>query len=175
MGQYGDYINYWTLDLQNFPSFFKTDFARAQLYAVCLGVSKMSIVFLYQRIFEGSRLRRVLLGTQAFNALLILSYVVSAFLVARPFGCDFVLDVPGGCAYDDVWDGSGAYSAVNAAFDVWLVAVPAVVVWRLQMRTERKMNVIAVFATGILSVPKIMRGRRICHMQACLKLSMTAH
>lgn len=152
VGHYGDYINYWTLDLDNFPPFFKLNFARAQLYAISLGTCKTSIIFLYQRIFEGPRLRLVLLATQAFNVLLTLSYVVSAFFVARPFGCDFVLDIPETCSYDDVWDGSGAFSSVNAAFDVWLVAVPAFVVWRLQMRTERKINVVAVFATGILWV-----------------------
>lgn len=149
-GYYGDYINYWTLDFWKLPPFWKIDFARAELYAICLGVCKMSILFFYQRIFEGPRLRRVLLGTQIFNALLTLSYFVSAFFVAQPFNCNFVLDMPGNCTYNDFWDGSGAYSAVNAAFDIWLVAIPAFVVWRLQMKTERKINVIAVFAAGIV-------------------------
>lgn len=122
------------------------------LYAIGLGLSKASIVFLYQRIFEGPRLRWVLLAAQVFNALLALSYVVTAFFTARPFGCSFVLDEPaGGCTYNDVWDGSGAYSAVNAAYDAWLVGIPAVVVWRLQMRTANKVGVIAVFAAGVLT------------------------
>lgn len=64
----------------------------------------------------------------------------------------FVVDLPSICTYNDAWDGTGAYSAVNAAFDMWLVAIPAFVVWRLQMKTERKVNVIAVFATGVLWV-----------------------
>lgn len=149
-GYYGDYINYWTLEFWNLPPFWKIDFARAELYAVCLGVCKMSIIFFYQRIFEGPRLRWVLLGTQTFNTLLTLSYFISAFLVAQPFHCNFILDQHRNCTYNDFWDGSGAYSAVNAVFDIWLVAIPAFVVWRLQMKTERKLNVIAVFATGIL-------------------------
>lgn len=111
----------------------------------------MSIIFLYQRIFEGPRLRWVLLGTQTFNAALTLSYFLTAFWVAQPFSCTFEINlVATNCTYNDVWDGTGAFSAVNAAFDVWLVGIPAVVVWRLQMKTERKLNVIAVFATGIL-------------------------
>lgn len=110
----------------------------------------MSIIFLYQRIFEGPRLKMVLIGTQVFNALLMLSYFLAAFFVARPFECMFDVNLPSNCTYNDVWDGTGAYSAVNAVFDVWLVAIPAIVVWRLQMKTERKVNVIAVFATGIL-------------------------
>ncbi|KAF3760771.1 hypothetical protein M406DRAFT_334388 [Cryphonectria parasitica EP155] len=151
IGHYGDYNNYWTLDFANLPPFWRIDFARAVLYALCLGLCKASIICLYQRIFEGPRLWWVFLATQLFNALLALSYFVSAFFVARPFSCNFVLDLPADCKYDDVWDGSGAYSAVNAAFDVWLVVIPAVVVWRLQMRTGRKASVVAVFATGILT------------------------
>lgn len=150
MGYYGVYINYWSLDFWKFPPVFKIDFARAQLYAVGLGLCKMSIIFLYQRIFEGPRLRLVLLGTQIFNGLLTLSYFLTAFFVYMPFNCEFVFELPSNCKFNDVWDRSGAYSAINAAFDVWLVAVPAFVVWRLQMKTERKLNVIAVFAAGIL-------------------------
>lgn len=149
-GFYGDYINYWTLDFWKLPPFLKLDFARAELYAIGLGVSKMSIIFLYQRIFEGPRLRWVLIGTQIFNALLMLSYFLAAFFVAKPFECMFVVNLASNCTYYDVWDGTGAYSAVNAVFDVWLVAIPACVVWSLQMKTERKLNVIAVFATGVL-------------------------
>lgn len=155
-GHYRDCTNYWTLNFENLPHFFKIDFARAVLDAVCmfLGLSKASIIYLYQRIFERpSRLQRVLVGKQAYNAPLALSYVVSAFFVARPFGCDFVLDEApaGGCTRHDVCDGSGAYSAVNAALDAWLVAVPAVVAWRLQMRPESwKINAIAMFATGVV-------------------------
>lgn len=54
------------------------------------------------------------------------------------------------CVVNDVWDGSGASSAVNAAFDIWLILVPAFVVWRLQMKITRKLSVISVFATGFL-------------------------
>lgn len=128
----------------------KVDFIRAQFYAIGLGLSKMSIIFLYQRIFEGPRLRIVLLGTQAFNAALTLSYFLAAFWVAQPFSCTFEVDLGKNCTYHDVWDGTGAYSAVNAVFDIWLVGIPAAVVWKLQMKTERKLNVIAVFSTGIL-------------------------
>lgn len=149
-GFYGNYVNYWTLDFWKLPLFLKLDFARAELYAITLGMSKMSVLFLYQRIFEGPRLRLVLLCSQIFNILLMLSYFLAAFFVAKPFHCMFIIDLPSNCTYNDVWDGSGAYSAVNAAFDVWLVAIPACVVWRLQMKTERKINVIAVFATGVL-------------------------
>lgn len=149
-GHYGYYVNFWTLDFWKIPLFLRFNFARAQLYAVGLGLSKTSIIFLYQRIFEGPRLGRVLLGTHAFNAALALSYFLASFWASTPFICMFDFEQASDCTYHDVWDASGAFSAVNAAFDLWLVIIPAVVVWKLQMKTERKINVIAVFATGIL-------------------------
>lgn len=147
---YGYYSNYWTLDFENLSPFLKNDFARVELYAICLGVCKSSIIFLYQRLFEGPRPRWVSQTTQVFNAALALSYFVADFFDAWPLSCDFVVDVPAGCVFSDVWDGSGAFPAVNAAFDIWLVAISPFVVWRLQMRTGRKINVIAVFSAGIL-------------------------
>lgn len=149
MDYYRDYQNLWTLDFWKLPYFWRVNFVRAEVYAVGLGLSKMSILFLYQRIFEGPRLKRVLVATQVFNVLLTLSYVIATFFVSMPFDCQFYLDGPAYCRYDDVWDGSGAYSALNAALDAWMVIIPAVVVWRLQMKTMRKLSVIAIFATGI--------------------------
>lgn len=147
---YRDYENYWTLDFWKMPYFWRVNFARAEVYAISLGLCKMSILFLYQRIFEGPRLRRVLIATQVFNVLLTLSYVIATCFVSVPFKCQFYLDPPDYCRYNDVWDGSGAYSAVNAVLDIWMVIIPAVIVWRLQMKTVRKISVIGIFATGVL-------------------------
>lgn len=109
----------------------------------------MSILFFYQRVFEGPRLKRVLIVTQVVNVLLALSYFITSFFVSIPFDCQFQVDIVEGCSYHDIWDGSGSYSALNAALDVWMVIIPAVVVWKLQMKTMRKISVIAMFSTGI--------------------------
>lgn len=149
---WGYYRNYWTLDFDNIPPYLKADFARTVVYAVGLGLCKASIICLYQRIFEGPRLRWMLLLSQIFNAILSLSFVISAFFVAQPFSAQFEVDRPANYVYHDVWDGTGAFSTVNAAWDIWLIAIPAVVVCQLRMKTERKLNVIGVSATGIMYV-----------------------
>ena len=130
-GHYGFYTDYWTLDFWKVQPFLEIDFVRAQLYAIDLGLSKMSIIFLYQRIFEGPRLRLVLLGTQTFNTALMLSYFLAAFWAAQPFSCMFEVNQANGCTYHDVWDGTGAFSAVNAVFDIWLVGIPVAVIWKI--------------------------------------------
>lgn len=154
MGHYGQYGNFWTLDFGKLPVFWKLDFARAIAYAFALAACKTAILFTYQRLFErpGSRLRYVLWVTHALNVLLAFSYVIQAFLMERPLRCFWELDAEQECVYRDVWFGSGGYSAVNAVLDMILVAIPAVMVARLRMTTNRKLSVIAVFGTGILWV-----------------------
>lgn len=147
---YGNYEAYWTLDWWKLPYYWRINFARGDVYALGLGLCKMSILFLYQRIFEGPRLRKILLATQVLNGLLTLSYIITLFTTARPILCQFQLTIPAGCTYSDIWDGSGAFSAVNAALDIWMVVIPPVVIWRLQMKPKRKLSIIAIFAMGCL-------------------------
>lgn len=138
------------MEFEKLPVFWKINFARAELYAITLAVTKMSIIFFYQRIFEGPKVKRVLCGTHIFNILLALSYFIAQFFVSQPLYCEWTFNQGPECTYNDVWDGSGAYSALNAALDLWLVGVAAFLIWKLQMKVTKKMSVIAVFATGFL-------------------------
>ena len=134
------------------PEFYKVNFARAEIYAIALAVTKMSILFFYQRIFEFPQVTRVLAATQIFNASLAVAYFVALFFVSQPLYCEWTFDQGPECTYKDVFDGSGAYSALNAALDLWMVGVAAFLIWKLQMRVTKKLSVIAVFATGFLWV-----------------------
>lgn len=149
-GYYGFYIHSWDLNFERLIKFLKANFARAEIYPLALGACKMSIIFLYQRIFEGPRIKWVLWGTQVFNILLSLTFFITTFFVFQPLSCNWQVDMDSSCVVKDVWDGSGASSAINAAFDIWLILVPAFIVWRLQMKITRKLSVISVFATGFL-------------------------
>lgn len=152
-GHFGHFEHAWDLDFWKWPIFLKINFARVNLYAITLGICKMSILFFYARIFQfgGNYIRWVLWATQIFNGLLSLSYLVTSFFVARPLNCVWEInELLSECVYSDVWDGSGAYAAVNGALDVWMVLIPAFVVWRLQMSTSRKLSIIAIFAAGFM-------------------------
>lgn len=62
-----------------------------------------------------------------------------------------MIDDPDGiCVKNDVWDGSGANAAVNGALDLWLIIIPAVLIWKLQMKIAKKLSLIAIFTTGFL-------------------------
>lgn len=151
MGHYGYYSHYWDLDWWKAPIWLRLNVARSLLYAIILGICKASIIFLYQRIFDTTKtLRWIFWGTHVFNILLALSYFFAAIFVWRPFKCHFMVNLDESCVKNDVWDGSGANAAVNAALDIWLIIIPAVAIWKLQMKISKKLSLIAVFATGFL-------------------------
>lgn len=149
-GVIGCYVHLWDLDFEKVPEFYKINFARAQLYAITLAVTKMSILFFYQRIFEGPKVQRVLWATQFFNISLAVAYFIAQCFVSQPLYCEWTFDQGPECTYHDVFDGSGAYSALNAALDLWMVLVAAFLIWKLQMKVTKKLGVIAIFATGFL-------------------------
>lgn len=151
MGHYGLYSHYWDLDFWKSVIYMKLNLAQGCLYGIALGICKMSIIFLYQRIFDTTKtLKRVLWGTHIFNILLALSYPLAAIFVWRPLNCHFMVDVDEKCVKNDVWDGSGANAAVNAALDLWLVILPAVMIWKLQIKISDKLSLIGIFAAGLL-------------------------
>lgn len=124
------------------------------LYTLTLGLIKTSILFLYLRLFLDPKFRRTVWATQAFNLLLVGSFIISDFLQCEPIHY-----------FWQFWDGehSGrcfninalawAHSALNIALDFWMLYLPATQVWSLQMKTRKKIGVILMFGIGILWVP----------------------
>lgn len=149
---YGPKNQYWFLDFWKQPYGWKLTFASWSIFPIALALCKASILTLYHRIFEGTWIRRLLWGSQVFNILLALSYFIANFFIAVPLDCQFYLMTESACLQQNVWDGSGAFSAVNAAFDIWIVAMPAFMIWRLNMARGRRLRIIGIFSTGILYV-----------------------
>lgn len=121
------------------------------LYTLTLGMIKISICFLYIRIFSNSTLRKVLWGTQIFNSLLIVAFLCADFGQCRPLSYFWN-------AWDQEHSGSCfninamayAHSAINIALDIWMLILPATQVWKLNMSLKNKLAVSAMFSIGIL-------------------------
>jgi hypothetical protein len=81
-----------------------------------------------------------------------LADMLIAFLICRPFAFNWNATIPGGTC-----SGAGtAYLAVhsfNVALDMSIAVLPAPVLWKLQMKTGRKIAVIFMFALGALYAP----------------------
>lgn len=152
--RYGLGRDIWTLEPWRISEFLKVFFVFEVFYTLTLGLIKTSILFLYLRLFLDPKFRRTVWATQAFNFLLVGSFIISDFLQCQPISFFWTS-----------WDGehSGrcfninalawAHSALNIALDFWMLYLPATQVWSLQMKVKKKIGVILMFGIGILWVP----------------------
>ncbi|KAI7782216.1 hypothetical protein LA080_013761 [Diaporthe eres] len=150
---------YWTFEFWEITATLKVYFIFEILYTVTLGMIKISICFLYIRIFSNSTLKKVLWGTQTFNILLIVVFLCADFGQCVPlsyFWDAWDKEHSGSCF--DINAMAYTHSAINIALDVWMLILPAIQVWRLNMSFKKKLGVSAMFAIGIfLTAASIVR------------------
>lgn len=151
--RYGLGRDIWTLEPWRITEFLKVFFVFEVLYTLTLGLIKTSILFLYLRLFPDPKFRRTVWATQAFNLLMVGSFIVSDFLQCRPisyFWGSWDGEHTGSCFNINAL--AWAHSALNIALDFWMLYLPATQVWCLQMKTRKKVGVILMFGIGILWV-----------------------
>lgn len=115
--------------------------------------AKLSILFLYRRVFSVS---------QSFNVqVLLLMAVVTLFYaattIASIFSCwplkygwiNTLNETPYCFNYNDFWLATGI---IEAVLDVCLIALPVGMVSRLQMSAKKRMGITGVFLLGALYV-----------------------
>lgn len=75
---------FWTFEFWEIDASLQVFFVFEVLYTVTLAAIKMSICFLYLRLFPNARFRRTVWATQAFIAAHTLGFVVADCLQCRP-------------------------------------------------------------------------------------------
>lgn len=148
---YGFYTNIWSLELWRLDALTEVFFAFELIYAIALGLTKISLTFLYLRILEDRRLRIVLWATQALNVLVIISYICGMFTscttLAAYWTFSYVID---GSSCPDLWNYGGYYTGFNIFLDVWLIILPAQYVWKNMLDARARIGVIAMFCFGLV-------------------------
>lgn len=116
------------------------------LYGPMMICTKLSILFLYYRLFSSNRKARI--GIYAGIATTLINHVVGTILAiplctpSDPVGyshCSNRLNI---LAF--------AISAINILNDFYILILPFCVVSKLPIRMSRKLRVFAVFSTGLL-------------------------
>ncbi|KAG6361253.1 hypothetical protein INS49_009477 [Diaporthe citri] len=132
--------NLWTLQIWNIDNFTKAFFAFSLVYAVAHVMIKISIVFLYLRIFR----------TQAVNVAVAIIFIVGLFIVCQPlpFYWAYADDTQGTC--HDYIDESGVYPGLNMFLDVWMIVLPASQLWRLKITRKAKIGIMAMICLGLV-------------------------
>lgn len=118
---------------------------------------KMSFCFLYLRIFPDRAFRRYLWGTQIFNVVLPVTFVIVNLLQCKPLSWFWIrLDTQtsetGRCVNINVM--AWSHAILNIVLDIWMLLLPAGQIWGLKMEWKRKFRVFIMFTLGALYVPQ---------------------
>lgn len=149
---YGFYRNVWALDIKNLDRVTIVFFVYEIIYCLALGLTKISIAFMYFRILEGRKYAIMLWGTQVLNVLVICSFLIGLFLSCKPLARYWIYSYDTGGECSDLWDWGGYYLAFNLLLDIWLIAIPSSYVCKTSLDQRTKGAVIAMFCLGIVWV-----------------------
>lgn len=145
--------NIWTLTPDQVSNLLRVFFAFEMIYSFLVFFIKISIIFLYMRIFAGRTFQKVLWVTQGVFTASLISFTVADGLQCRPVHYFWTF-----------WDGKHqgtcfdlhAFALVHAGFNIvlelWMLALPASQVWNLNMSLKKRVQVSFMFGFGILYV-----------------------
>lgn len=143
----------WTLQANQITNVLHFYFAGEIFYVLALGVSKISILCFYLRVFPHKDFRRIIYGVMGLSV----AYTI-AFFFATTFQC-----TPVSYAWTQ-WDGlhEGTCSdihlqgwiaaGVNIVLDAIVMVLPLKHLAGLNMNLKRKLMVMAMFSVGIIVI-----------------------
>ncbi|KAK2009728.1 hypothetical protein LZ32DRAFT_513089, partial [Colletotrichum eremochloae] len=139
----------WTLSFDQVNNFFLIFYISQALYYVSLALTKASILFMFLRIFPGDRVQLALWGTQAVNLMICLACVFAGLFQCHPLSLAWQFwsrDHPGHCTNRPKL--ALSHGLLNVALDVWMLILPALQIWRLNMKWRQKLGVMSMFCMG---------------------------
>ncbi|KAI1867609.1 hypothetical protein JX265_007411 [Neoarthrinium moseri] len=139
----------WTLKPDEIGDFAFAFFIITILYFTEVFVLKLSLLFFYLRIFPGKTIRRVILGTVAFDVLFGIGFIVTALLQCRPISYNWTnWRGEGGGQCIDISAVAWANAAVSIALDLWMLAIPLSQLRELKLHWKKKIGVAMMFCVG---------------------------
>lgn len=120
-------------------------------YALALGLSKVSILLFYLRVFPQAAFRRWVWTLTALNLAYSAAYAVAVVLQCRPLDGAWRAwdgEYPAQCVNVNHLGWSGA--AVNIALDVVTLVLPLPLLAKLTTTMRRKVQIVAMFLVGFL-------------------------
>ncbi|WDK21952.1 CFEM domain-containing protein [Colletotrichum graminicola] len=140
----------WTLAPDQITHLLLIVYIFGLLYFFGLALIKISIIFLYFRIFPDGKFRKVLWATQVVNLLLLISFTAGQLALCQPFNFAWVgwtKEIPGKCFDRNKFIIS--HGAINVALDLWMLALPLTQLYGLRMQRRKKLGVMFMFSLGV--------------------------
>ncbi|RJE23759.1 hypothetical protein PHISCL_03899 [Aspergillus sclerotialis] len=156
-GRYGLGKHVWSFTIEDVVNMRKDLFAYIFVYLPVLSIVKIGLVLFYRRIFRMNVMMWICLALSAGYPI----GTIIAFLCApRPpsyFWKQFIDPTGGSYAYD-LYKFYIGNAAANVFIDVLIFIVPIPIVWKLQLKTFRKILVCSIFLLGVFAtVASIVR------------------
>ncbi|KAL4933239.1 CFEM domain-containing protein [Aspergillus undulatus] len=151
--------NIWTVPFDDISETMKLFFIEENLYVFCTALVKLSMLFLYLRLFPNRPLRLAIFASLWITA----AWGLGSFF-AQIFSCKPI------SFYWNQWDGEHegkcsshnnlllGHAIINIVLDVLVIALPMPVLLRLQMSLEKRIGMCIMFAVGlVVTVISILR------------------
>lgn len=129
------------------------------IYDTATAVGKASALFFYARIFSmsHSRFKYALWLAHFMNVVWLLVIMLCVTFMCNPIQKAWETSLPGTCLNTGLlWTGSGATSLI---IDVIILLLPLPMLWKLQIKTIRRIQISGVFLCGYLWVA-VFQNRR---------------
>ncbi|CAI7652756.1 unnamed protein product [Penicillium glandicola] len=128
------------------------------LWVLSLSCTKISILFLYLRIFPVTWVVRVSWATMGVIIAWTIGTILVGCLICRPFAYNWDQTIPGGSCGDQVTSFT-VTGVINLLTDIVVLVTPMPLLYKLQMARYKKVTFIAIFGLGgftcIISILRI--------------------
>ncbi|KAL4955810.1 hypothetical protein BDW69DRAFT_182177 [Aspergillus filifer] len=121
------------------------------LYPPCISLIKMSMLFLYLRLFPGNKIRIVTIITLILTTIWGIIYIFPNIFVCSPRSYAWTS-----------WDGEHkgtclnqtaivvSHAIINIILDVWIICLPLPTLLKLKLKMTKKIGVCVMFLIGLL-------------------------
>lgn len=133
---------------ENVDKFLKLLWIIYYIFDTGTAVSKSSALFFYARIFSISKFKYALWVVHAMNVGWLVGILISVTFMCNPIQKAWDVFLPGTCLNTGrLWLGSGLVSLI---IDVIILVMPLPMLWKLKMKTIRRIQISGVFICGYL-------------------------
>lgn len=141
----------WTLPFDDITETLKIFTALEKVYIPAVWLTKISILFLYLRLFPEQGLRRQIKVCLGLCAATVVSLEIACIFKCWPISFSW-----------NYWDGEHqgkctsmaaqgwANSGLNTFADIVVLVLPLPTIWKLRLPMEKKLSIIAMFNVGLL-------------------------
>lgn len=140
----------WTLTGEQIYRTLRDFFFSSVCYLVAAPLLKASLLFFYLRVFPTRGMRRVVLGTMVFVALVGTSFIFAVIFQCYPtsyFWTEWDEEHKGACSNTEAI--GVANSVVNLVIDCWLLMMPVLKLGVLNTSWRRRLEVATMALVGI--------------------------